>query len=78
MTTNFGVRHIRFDADRGFFLNEKPVKLKGTSNHQDHAGVGVALPDRLIVWCIEKLKEMGCNAYRCSHNPVPPIAGRLR
>jgi beta-galactosidase len=72
VTTNFGVRHIRFDADRGFFLNGKPVKLKGTSNHQDHAGVGVALPDRLIVWRIEKLKEMGCNAYRCSHNPVAP------
>jgi beta-galactosidase len=44
---NFGVRDIKWDADKGFFLNGKPVKIKGTCNHQDHAGVGAALPDRL-------------------------------
>src|SRR6185437_6640792 len=43
----FGVRTIAFDADKGFFLNGKSVKIKGTCNHQDHAGVGVALPDAL-------------------------------
>ena len=43
----FGVRDIAWDADKGFFLNGKPVKIKGTCNHQDHAGVGAALPDRL-------------------------------
>ena len=71
-TTNFGVRHVRFDADRGFFLNGKSVKIKGVNCHQDHAGVGVAMPDRLTEWRIERLKEMGCNALRCSHNPVAP------
>jgi beta-galactosidase len=70
--TNFGIRSIRFDPDRGFFLNGKPVKLKGTCNHQDHAGVGVAVPDSLFEWRIRKLKEMGSNAYRCSHNPPAP------
>ena len=40
----FGIRSIRFDPDHGFFLNGKPVKLKGTCNHQDHAGVGIAVP----------------------------------
>ena len=35
----------RFDADKGFFLNGKPVKIKGMCNHQDHAGVGAGLPD---------------------------------
>jgi beta-galactosidase len=68
----FGIRTIRFDADKGFFLNEKPVKLKGTCNHQDHAGVGSALPDRLQSYRIERLKSMGCNAYRTSHNPPTP------
>ncbi|MDE2110148.1 MAG: DUF4982 domain-containing protein [Alphaproteobacteria bacterium] len=68
-TVSFGIRSIRFDPDEGFFLNDKPVKLTGTCNHQDHAGVGVALPDRLHAWRIERLKEMGCNAYRTSHNP---------
>jgi beta-galactosidase len=67
--TPFGIRTIRFDADKGFFLNGKPVKIKGTCNHQDLMGVGIALPDRMHTWRIERLKEMGSNAYRCSHNP---------
>jgi beta-galactosidase len=66
--TPFGIRSLRFDADRGFFLNGRPVKVYGTCNHQDHAGVGSALPDRIQSFRIEKLKEMGCNAYRTSHN----------
>ena len=70
--TPFGIRSIRFDAGSGFFLNDKPVKIKGTCNHQDHAGVGTALPDRLHSYRIERLKEMGSNAYRTSHNPPAP------
>lgn len=69
---NFGIRTIRFDGKAGFFLNGKPVKLKGTCNHQDHAGIGSALPDRVHAFRIEKLKEMGSNAYRASHNPPAP------
>jgi len=60
-----GIRSIRFDANEGFFLNGKHVKLKGTNNHQDHAGVGVAVPDSIHEFRIRRLKEMGCNAYRC-------------
>lgn len=70
--TAFGIRTIRFNAREGFFLNGKHVKLKGTNNHQDHAGVGSALPDELQYWRIKALKEMGSNAYRCSHNPPAP------
>ena len=44
------------------------MKLKGVCLHQDHAGVGVAIPDALIAWRLERLKAMGCNAIRCSHN----------
>ena len=73
VTTNFGVRHLRFDADRGFFLNGKHLKIQGVNMHQDHAGVGVAMPDRLFTWRLERLKEMGCNAIRLSHNPVAPF-----
>ena len=69
VTTHCGFRTIRFDADKGFFLNDQPLKLKGTCNHQDHAGVGVAVPDSLWEFRLRKLKEMGSNAYRCSHNP---------
>ncbi len=67
--TTFGIRSIRFDADKGFFLNGKPLKLQGTCNHQDFGGVGIALPDSLHDYRIRKLKEIGSNAYRCSHNP---------
>lgn len=70
--TPFGIRTIRFDKDKGFFLNGKSVKIKGTCNHQDFAGIGVALPDRVHVYKIEKLKAMGSNAYRCSHHPYAP------
>ncbi|MFZ0761422.1 MAG: beta-galactosidase GalA [Candidatus Sulfotelmatobacter sp.] len=70
--TPFGIRSIRFDPDKGFFLNEKPVKIKGTCNHQDHAGVGTAMPDRLHYYRVGRLKEMGSNAYRTSHNPPAP------
>jgi beta-galactosidase len=67
--TQAGFRTIRFDAKNGFFLNDQPLKLKGTSNHQDHAGVGVAVPDSLWEFRLRKLKEMGSNAFRSAHNP---------
>jgi len=70
--TRFGVREIRFDPDHGFFLNGKHVKLKGTNNHQDHAGVGTAIPDALQEWRLKQLKAMGGNAYRASHHPASP------
>ena len=71
-TTPFGIRSISFDPDRGFFLNGRRVELKGANNHQDHAGVGVAIPDALQDFRIARLKAFGCNAYRCSHNPPTP------
>ncbi|MBU4196453.1 MAG: DUF4982 domain-containing protein [Alphaproteobacteria bacterium] len=70
--TPFGVRSAVFDAQRGFLLNGQPLKLLGACCHQDHAGVGAAIPDRLQDWRIEQLKAMGCNAYRASHNPAMP------
>jgi beta-galactosidase len=70
--TPFGIRTCIFDAEKGFFLNGKSVKLKGTCNHQDHAGVGAAVPDALQYFRIRKLQEMGCNALRTSHNPPTP------
>ena len=70
--TTFGIRTIRFDADKGFFLNDRQIKIKGLCCHQDHAGLGVALPDAVQEFRIRKLKEMGGNAYRCAHNPPTP------
>lgn len=65
---NTGFRTIRFDAAQGFFLNGVHVKLQGVCIHQDHAGVGVAVPDSVWEYRLRRLKEMGVNAIRFSHN----------
>ncbi|MFV0346472.1 MAG: beta-galactosidase GalA [Bacteroidales bacterium] len=67
-----GIRTIEFTADKGFFLNGKHVKLQGTNNHQDHAGVGCAIPNELLRWRLQQLKNFGSNAIRSSHNPPTP------
>ncbi len=69
----FGIRTIRFDANEGFMLNEKHVKLQGVCNHQDFAGVGIGIPDSLFYYRMKQLQvKLGCNAIRCSHNPMAP------
>ena len=70
VVTEFGIRDIYFNKDKGFFLNGRNVKIKGVCCHQDHAGLGAALPDGMQYYRIQKLKEMGCNAYRSAHNPA--------
>jgi beta-galactosidase len=69
---SFGVRTAKFTADNGFFLNGKPIKIQGTCNHQDHAGVGAAVPDALQWFRLAVLREMGGNAVRTSHNMPTP------
>ena len=73
-TTRTGIRDVRFDAKEGFFLNGKHMKLQGVNQHQDHAGVGAAMPDGLILWRLRQLKKWGVNAYRASHTPTTPAA----
>jgi beta-galactosidase len=69
----FGIRTIEIKTN-GVFLNGKHVKIFGVNNHQDHAGVGSALPDYLQYYRISLLKNMGANAYRTSHNaPTPEL-----
>lgn len=71
-TTTMGVRTFRFDVKEGFFLNERPVKIKGVCMHHDLGCLGAAVNTRAIERQLQILKEMGCNAYRCSHNPPAP------
>lgn len=68
----YGIRDVVFDKDRGLLLNGTPLKIKGVNMHQDHAGVGAAIPDALQAYRIRRLKQLGCNAYRSSHNPMSP------
>ena len=71
----FGVRTLTFDANRGFLLNSKSTPIQGTCNHQDHAGVGAALPDSLHAFRAGVLKAMSCNAMHTSHNMPTPQSG---
>lgn len=66
-TSAIGFRTIAVDSEKGFFLNGKAVKLYGTCNHQDFAGVGTAVSDSIWRYKIARLKSMGCNAYRSAH-----------
>lgn len=68
----FGVRSAVFDPNKGLLLNGKQIKIQGTCIHQDHAGVGVAVPDRLQDFRIAALKGIGCNGIRTSHNQPTP------
>jgi len=72
VATPFGVRTVAFDPTNGFLLNGRHYEIYGTCNHQDHAGVGAAIPDALQAFRVKKLKEFGCNAIRTSHNPPTP------
>ncbi|MDV6330682.1 beta-galactosidase GalA [Asticcacaulis sp. 201] len=67
-TYETGFRTTRWDADKGLFLNNQPIKVQGVCVHQDHAGVGVAVPDSLWAYRLKRLKELGVNAIRSAHN----------
>jgi beta-galactosidase len=72
VTTPFGIRTIRYDADRGFLLNGRRVKMNGVNLHHDGGAVGAAVPERVWERRLEVLKAMGANAIRTSHNPPAP------
>lgn len=67
-----GIRSIRFHPDRGFFLNGKSWKLRGVCLHHDAGCLGAAVPYEVWYRRLVRLKEMGCNAIRMSHNPHMP------
>lgn len=69
METRFGIRSIVFDPAKGLLVNDVPEKVRGVCNHQDHAGVGTAIPDDLHRWRVGVMQEMGTNAWRMAHNP---------
>ncbi|RNL55841.1 glycoside hydrolase family 2 TIM barrel-domain containing protein [Pedobacter jejuensis] len=68
-----GFRWFRFDANEGFFLNGKSMKLMGASRHQDYENLGNATPDALQIKDVELLKAMGGNFLRVAHYPQDPL-----
>ncbi len=70
--TRFGIRDVRFDADRGLVVNGRPVPLRGVNNHHDLGALGAAFNVRAAERQLEILQGMGANAVRTAHNPPAP------
>jgi beta-galactosidase len=70
--TTIGIRSFTFDVDKGFFLNDKPVKINGVCNHHDLGCFGAAINRRALERQLEIMKSMGVNGIRTSHNPPAP------
>lgn len=70
--TTLGFRSFHFDKDKGFFLNNKPLKIHGVCMHHDLGALGAAVNVRAMERQLEILKAMGCNAIRTAHNPPAP------
>ena len=72
VTTRFGIRDLEWIPQSGLWLNGKNVKLHGVCNHQDAGALGAAVPEKILRYRIQQLKNMGCNAIRTTHNPQTP------
>ncbi len=71
-TTRVGLRTLEFDADKGFAINGHNTKVKGVCLHHDAGVLGAAVPRDVWKRRLEKLKQIGVNAIRMSHNPQAP------
>jgi len=71
-TTPIGIRYFNFDADKGFSLNGKHLKILGVCDHHDLGSLGAAVNTRALERQLEMLKSFGCNGIRTSHNPPAP------
>lgn len=71
-TRKVGIREVKFDPEKGMSVNGRPKKLKGVCIHHDAGCLGAAVTKAVWKRRLEKLKDMGCNALRMSHNPHMP------
>lgn len=72
--TRFGIRDIKFVADKGFYLNGQLRKFQGVCNHHDLGPLGAAINVSALRYQLELLMDMGCDAIRTAHNmPAPEL-----
>lgn len=69
----FGFRTVRWDAEKGFFLNGKQTKINGVCEHLEGGPTGAIWTEALIRWKLKLIQDMGCNAVRVAHNPQLPL-----
>lgn len=70
--TQFGIRSLEYNPDKGLFVNGEHILIKGVNQHHDLGALGAAFNTRAAERQLEILREMGCNAIRTSHNPPAP------
>jgi len=70
--TRFGIRSLEFNPDKGIFVNDERIQIKGVNQHHDLGALGAAFNTRAAERQLEILREMGCNAIRMAHNPPAP------
>ncbi|WP_324673557.1 beta-galactosidase GalB [Hymenobacter sp. GOD-10R] len=70
--TPLGIRYFNFDAQKGFSLNGKAMRILGVCQHHDLGALGVAVNVRAMERQLKILRAMGCNAIRTAHNPPAP------
>jgi beta-galactosidase len=70
--TQFGIRSVTYDANKGVLINGQSVRVQGTNNHHDQGSLGSAFHIRAAERQLQMLQEMGSNALRMSHNPPAP------
>lgn len=73
VNTSIGIRVITFDSERGMFVNEEAVKMRGFCSHESFTGVGGALPDRVDLFRLQQLRGVGGNSLRTSHDPYAEV-----
>ena len=71
-TTTTGFREVKFDAQKGFFLNGRNIKINGVCEHHDFGCLGAVVNEDAMHRKLTILRDMGINAIRCSHNPPAP------
>ncbi|MBR6342521.1 MAG: hypothetical protein IKR65_01270, partial [Selenomonadaceae bacterium] len=67
--TNFGIREIRFDSEKGMFLNGRNLTIYGFANHMCYLGVGDAMSDSQREFHMRTIRDMGGNGFRTAHSP---------
>lgn len=70
--TRFGIRDIKFDADKGLLVNGQSIRIQGVNQHHDLGALGASFNRRAAERQLELLRELGCNAIRLAHNPPAP------
>ena len=70
--TRIGIRRIEMTREKGFVINDKPLKLEGSNRHQEYPYVGNAISDQAQYRDMYQIRDNGFNTVRLGHYPQDP------